>query len=463
MKSKHRARAMGLLIFESALIYLCGVAAIGFRFAGEATEAMIARQGWIKLLAAMIITQGSFYLFDLYDSKMIGGIWRRSALTLRIMQALGLSAVTLALLFYAIPRMMLGRGVFAVALALTLTAMTGWRTVATWLLGHPRLSERVLILGTGLQAIAVAREIMLRKKSGYEVVGFVGQSRALLGESQINPRVIGVMDDLEELVRRHRPHRIVVALSDRRGNLPLDLLLRLKVHDEIQVEESSRFFERLTDKISAESLQPGQLVFAETGQWTRIYRRLRRIFDVVSSVIGIVVSSPLMILTAIAVRIESPGPVLYAQERVGLHGKGFRIFKFRSMRTDAEAQGPVWASVNDPRVTRVGRIIRKLRIDEIPQFFNILRGEMSLIGPRPERPEFVKQFQESIPYYSERHLVKPGLTGWAQVSYPYGASFEDAWEKHQYDLYYIKNQSPLLDAIILFETARVMLFGHFSR
>jgi sugar transferase (PEP-CTERM system associated) len=255
----------------------------------------------------------------------------------------------------------------------------------------------------------------------------------------------------------------VVALSDRRGRLPLDLLLRLKVRDEIQVEESSRFFERLTGKISTDRLQPGQLVFAETSRGMRLYRRLRRLFDIISSLIGMGFSSPLMILTAIAIRVESPGPVIYTQERVGLHGRKFRIFKFRSMRSDAEAHGPVWADENDQRVTRVGRIIRKLRVDETPQFFNILRGEMSLIGPRPERPEFVEKLEERIPYYSERHLVKPGLTGWAQVSYPYGASFEDAGEKHQYDLYYIKNQSPLLDAIILLETARVVLFGRFSR
>jgi sugar transferase (PEP-CTERM system associated) len=458
MRSKHRARALGLLIFESALIYMCGVAAIQIRFAGNAAEAMIMRRGWVKLLAAMAVAQVAFYLFDLYDFKAVG---RRPGLTLRIMQALGLAAVTLALLFYAVPQMMLGRGVFALALALMLTAMVGWRAVATWLLGHPRLSERVLILGTDLQAISIAREIMQRRGHGYEVIGFVGQTKALVGQSLINPRVIGVMDDLEELVRRQRPDRIVVALPDRRGKLPLDLLLRLKVRDEIQVEESSRFFERLTGKISTDRLQPGQLVFAETGRWMRLYRRLRRVFDVVSSLIGFALLSPLMALTAIAIRIESPGPVVYTQERVGLYGRKFRIFKFRSMRSDAEAQGPVWACENDPRATRVGRIIRRLRIDETPQFFNILRGEMSLIGPRPERPEFVEQFEERIPYYSERHLVKPGLTGWAQVSYPYGASFEDAREKHQYDLYYIKNQSPLLDAIILLETARVVLFGVF--
>ncbi len=460
MRSKHRSRALGLLIFEGALIYLCGVAATWIRYGDEAADAMIGRDGWLKLLAAMAVVQVAFYLFDFYDFRMIG---QGSTLALRIAQSLGLSAVALALIFYAIPQMTLGRGVFALALALMLTIMTGWRFLATWLLRRPWLTERVLILGTDLLAIEIAREILERREHGYEVIGFVGSDSALVGQSLINPRVVGVMDDLEELVRRARPDRIVVALADRRGKLPLDLLLKLKVRDEVQVEEASRFFERLTGKISTDRLQPGRLVFAETGRWMRLYRRLRRLFDIVASLAGMALASPLMILTAIAIRLESRGPVIYLQERVGLHGRTFRILKFRSMRSDAETHGPVWAGENDPRVTRVGRIIRKLRIDETPQFFNILRGEMSLIGPRPERPQFVQQLEELIPYYSERHLVKPGLTGWAQVCYPYGASFEDAREKHQYDLYYIKNQSPLLDAIILLETARVVLFGRLSR
>lgn len=449
-----------MLIFEGALIYLCGVAATWIRYGDEAADAMIGRDGWLKLLAAMAVVQVAFYLFDFYDFRMIG---QGSTLALRIAQSLGLSAVALALIFYAIPQMTLGRGVFALALALMLTIMTGWRFLATWLLRRPWLTERVLILGTDLLAIEIAREILERREHGYEVIGFVGSDSALVGQSLINPRVVGVMDDLEELVRRARPDRIVVALADRRGKLPLDLLLKLKVRDEVQVEEASRFFERLTGKISTDRLQPGRLVFAETGRWMRLYRRLRRLFDIVASLAGMALASPLMILTAIAIRLESRGPVIYLQERVGLHGRTFRILKFRSMRSDAETHGPVWAGENDPRVTRVGRIIRKLRIDETPQFFNILRGEMSLIGPRPERPQFVQQLEELIPYYSERHLVKPGLTGWAQVCYPYGASFEDAREKHQYDLYYIKNQSPLLDAIILLETARVVLFGRLSR
>jgi exopolysaccharide biosynthesis polyprenyl glycosylphosphotransferase len=229
------------------------------------------------------------------------------------------------------------------------------------------------------------------------------------------------------------------------------------------VDEADAFYERLTGKIGGERLRLGQLVFADASRRTRLYRRARRLLDVALSIIIGLLASPLMLLTALAIKLDSRGPVFYRQERVGLHNAVFRIVKFRSMRVDAEANGPVWAVQSDSRVTRVGRWIRKLRIDELPQLSNIIRGEMSLIGPRPERPVFIKQLERQIPYYSERHLVKPGLTGWAQVRYPYGASLEDAMEKHKYDLYYIKNQSPMLDLLILLETARIVLFGRFSR
>ncbi len=460
MQSKQRKRTLSLLFFEGALIYFCGLAAIWLRFGREAWGVMGQQGGWLKLLTATTVVQSAFYLFDLYDFKLIG---ERSAPSLRIAQSLGLAAIALALLFYAVPQMMLGRGVFVVWLALMLTLMTGWRLLAMWLLGHPRLAERILVLGTDAMAIGIAREVLERRGHGYQIVGFVGDDPGIIGQSLINPTVIGLTGDLEEVVRRHRPDRIVVAMTDRRGRLPLDLLLKLKVRDDVAVEDSSRFFERLTGKIGTDRLQPGQLVFAETGRWMRFYRRLRRLFDIAAGAAGLVLSSPLILLTAVAIKLESRGPVFYIQERSGLHGRPFQIIKFRSMRVDAELNGPVWAACDDPRITSVGRIIRKLRIDELPQFINILRGEMSLIGPRPERPAFVRQLEESIPYYSERHLVKPGLTGWAQVCYPYGASFDDAREKHQYDLYYIKNQSPLLDAIILLETARVVLFGRLSR
>jgi sugar transferase (PEP-CTERM system associated) len=460
MKSKHRARTFSLLIFEGILIYLCGAAAIFLRFGAEALTILVAQQGWLKTLLVTATVQASFYLFDLYDFRLI----RQSAVLLsRIVQALGIAAIALALLFYAWPQMMLGRGVFFLGLLLMLIFMTGWRWLSRWLLGHPLLAERVLILGTEQGAVALAGEVLGRREAGYEIVGFVGDDPAMVGRSLINPCVIGTMPELEEIVRRHRADRIVIALADRRGRMPLDLLLKLKVRDGVAVEESGAFYERLTGKIGGERLRPSQLVFADTSRWARLYKRIRRPVDVALAVIGLTLSSPLMLLTALAVKLDSRGPVFYTQERVGLHNRPFRIFKFRSMRMDAEANGPVWAGEGDSRVTRLGRVIRTLRIDELPQLFNILRGEMSLIGPRPERPVFVEQLEQRIPYYSERHLVKPGLTGWAQVCYPYGASFEDAREKHQYDLYYIKNQSPMLDAIILLETVRLVLFGRFSR
>jgi sugar transferase (PEP-CTERM system associated) len=294
-------------------------------------------------------------------------------------------------------------------------------------------------------------------------VGFVGEDPQLVGKSLINPSVIGLTADLEAIVRDYRPDRIVVAVSDRRGNLPLEPLLKLKLRDDMAIEESASFYERLTGKISTELLRPSLLIFSNGSRRLRAYRRLRRIADITLAGIGFILSLPIIVLTAIAIKLDSRGPVFYRQERVGIHKVVFNIIKLRSMRVDAEKNGPVWAGQEDPRVTRVGRIIRKLRIDELPQFINVLRGDMSFIGPRPERPVFVDQLEREISFYSQRHLVKPGLTGWAQIRYPYGASVEDAIEKLQYDLYYIKNQSPVLDAIIVFETIRIVIFGKGAR
>src|SRR5262245_48154734 len=460
MISKNLTRPLTLLTFEGAMVYSCGVLAIYIRYGAETSDALGDGRGWLKTLLMTVLILGTFYLFDLYDFRRIQS---RGAFLLRLAQALGVGGLALALMFYVWPEMRLGRGVFTLSLLLTLTLMAAWRFLARWLLDHPRLANRVLILGVEQEAVAIAREMLTRREAGYDVIGFVGDDPAQIGQSLINPCVVGVMYDLESVVGRHRPDRIVIAMPDRRGRLPLDLLLKLKVRDGVMVDEADAFYEKLTSKIRGERPRLGQLVFADASRWTRLYKRARRLTDIaLSGVIGLL-ASPLMLLTALAIKLDSRGPIFYLQERVGLHNMTFRIIKFRSMRVDAEANGPVWANEGDSRVTRVGRWIRKLRIDELPQLFNIIRGEMSLIGPRPERPVFIEQLEQRIPYYSERHLVKPGLTGWAQVRYPYGASFEDAREKHQYDLYYIKNQSPMLDALILLETARIVLFGRFSR
>jgi sugar transferase (PEP-CTERM system associated) len=248
-------------------------------------------------------------------------------------------------------------------------------------------------------------------------------------------------------------------MGERRGQLPTAELLQLSLAGTVNIEEGASFYERVTGRVSLNMIRPSWLIFSSRGRQARISGIARNIVHRIVALIGALCSLPIALVTAVLIKLDSRGPVLYKQERVGKNGGAFTVMKFRSMRTDAEKAGPVWASLDDDRTTRVGKIIRKLRIDEIPQFWNILRGDMDFVGPRPERPHFVAQLAEEIPYYEQRHLIAPGLTGWAQIKYPYGASIEDARQKLQYDLYYIKNQSLMLDAIILFETVKIILFG----
>jgi sugar transferase (PEP-CTERM system associated) len=460
MMSSYRSRALCIIALEGMLICICSVLAIWMKFGSQSDAVLTTFATWWKILFLMAVVQASFYIFDLYDLQLIRD---HSTLSLRICQGVGLASITLAAAFRASPQLMLGRGAFMASLLLMLGVIVWWRLAVLWLLGHPKLSERVLIIGSGRTAIDLAREALERPESGYRVVGFVGDDPRLIGRSLINPAVVGIVSDLENVIRRHQPDRIVVAMGNRRGRLPLESLLQIKLRGDAAVEEAASFHERLTWKVSTDLLRPSWLIFSNGPRRLGIYRRVRTIGDVAISFLALVLSLPLMALVAIAIKLDSRGPVVYTQERVGLHGRSFRIIKFRSMFVDAEKDGPVWAGESDPRITRVGRIIRKLRLDELPQFINILRGEMSFIGPRPERPVFVEYLGREIAYYSQRHLVKPGLTGWAQIRRPYGASLEDAREKLQYDLYYIKNQSPVLDAIILIETIRIVLFGRGAR
>jgi len=343
---------------------------------------------------------------------------------------------------------------------LALLLMVAWRVGAHWLLGHPNVGERILIVGSGESAVEVAREVLERRDAGYRIVGFVDNRPELVGQSLVNPRVIGLTTELGGIVRREGINRVVVAMGERRGQFPVQQLLDLSLSGDVAIEECASFYERLTGRVSLDMLRPSWLIFSGRGRQGRVSGALRTAVHRGVAFVGGVLSLPIALLTAILIKLDSPGPVLYSQERVGKNGRAFRVYKFRSMRTDAERDGPVWASrEGDARVTRVGRVIRKIRVDEIPQFWNILRGEMNFVGPRPERPHFVRQLAEEIPFYEQRHLIPPGLTGWAQIKYPYGASIEDARQKLQYDLYYIKNQSLVLDAVILFETVKTILFG----
>ncbi|HEX8294290.1 MAG TPA: TIGR03013 family XrtA/PEP-CTERM system glycosyltransferase [Pyrinomonadaceae bacterium] len=451
-------RTLLLISAEALLIFLAMMSAAYLRLGwADAYFELNEKNGFFKAGLVTLFCLAAFYLYDLYDFVVMHD---RRELVLRLVQALGLAWVALAIAIYLAPGLKIGRGVSLFALPLALLLMVAWRAGAHWLLGHPGVGEKILIVGSGASAVEVAREVLERRDAGFRIVGFVDSRPELVGQSLINPRVIGVTDDLAEIARREGVNRIVVAQAERRGQFPVRQLLDLSLSGEVHIEECASFYERLTGRVSLDMMRPSWLIFSSRARQARLSAVLRSLFHRVTALAGAAVSLPVALLTAALIKLDSPGPVLYSQERVGKNGRTFRVYKFRSMRTDAEKDGPVWASkAGDARTTRVGRVIRKIRVDEIPQFWNILRGEMNFVGPRPERPHFVSQLAEEIPFYEQRHLIPPGLTGWAQIKYPYGASIEDARQKLQYDLYYVKNQSLLLDAVIMFETVKTILFG----
>ncbi|HYW73297.1 MAG TPA: TIGR03013 family XrtA/PEP-CTERM system glycosyltransferase [Pyrinomonadaceae bacterium] len=455
--SRQYTRMMLLLLVEAMLLFGGLVIAVYVRLGAiDAEDALIQRHGFYKAALATVFCLTSFYIFDLYDFVVMHD---RGELVLRLLQALGLAWMALALLFYAVPQVMIGRGVSLISLPVALLLMVAWRVGIHWVLGHPEIGERILIVGSGPFAIEVARETLNRPDAGFRVVGFVDNDPALLGKSLINPKVIGLTSELGALVKRESIDRIVVAITDRRGAFPTQELLQLSLAGEVSIEESASFYERITGRVLLDLIRPSWLIFSSRGRRARTNEVIRVVIHRAIALAGATLSLPIALLTAALIKLDSRGPVLYQQERVGKNGRRFTLMKFRSMRVDAEKNGPVWASNDDNRMTRVGRIIRKIRVDEIPQFWNILRGDMNFVGPRPERPHFVAQLAEEINYYEQRHLIAPGLTGWAQIKYPYGASIEDARKKLEYDLYYIKNQNLILDATIMFETIKTILFG----
>jgi len=455
------ARTVLLLLAEAMLLFGGMVIAVYARLgAVDAENALIERNGFYKAALATVFCLAAFYLFDLYDFVVMHD---RRELVLRLFQALGLAWVALALTFYAVPQVMIGRGVSLISLPIALALMVSWRVAIHWLLGHPDLGERILIVGSGPFAIEIARQTLGRPDAGYRIVGFADSDPALVGKSLINPKVIGLTSELASIVRREHIDRIVVAMGARRGQFPTQELLRLSLSGDVSIEESASFYERLTGRVLLDMVRPSWLIFSGRGRRVRLNDIVRNVMHRVVALLGAILSLPIAIFTAILIKLDSRGSILYMQERVGKNGRPFTLMKFRSMRIDAEKDGPVWAKTEDERMTRVGRIIRKIRVDEIPQFWNILRGDMSFVGPRPERPHFVAQLAAEIPYYEQRHLIAPGLTGWAQTNYQYGASIEDAKQKLEYDLYYIKNQSLALDATIMFETIKTILFGRGGR
>jgi sugar transferase (PEP-CTERM system associated) len=425
----------GLTVFGFEILLIFGSIAIAAVAHGGVN---VAADVW-KIALVTGLCQLCFYYNDLYDLTVVHS---NRELLIRLLQAAGVASIIIALLYLVIPSLVIGDGIFVSSLALFLIAIVAWRLLFNRLAYSRPLEERILFVGAGTTARMVARQMQAQHDFGYRVVGFIDDQP----------------DDILRIVREREVDRIVVALSDRRGHLPISELLQAKLSG-VRVEDATTTYERLTGKILIDDLKPSWLIFSNgfmLSRWTRLSKRAA---DVVCASIGLVLGAPLMLLTAIAVKLDS-GPILYAQQRVGENGQLFTVYKFRSMRTDAEATGtPVWAQDGDLRVTRVGRFIRATRLDELPQLWNVLTGAMSFVGPRPERPYFVEQLAREIPYYQQRHSVKPGLTGWAQIKYQYGSSVEDAVEKLRYDLYYIKHVSLALDLSIIFDTVKVIIFG----
>lgn len=422
----------------------------------EVNLAELAPELAVKVALITLICQVSLFYNQLYDLSIVNN---RRELIIRGLQSFGAAAVILGLLYVIFPALMMGNGVVAAFVGLGVLILLGWRMVVG---AASRLYEvpwRVLVLGCGDLAVDLVTALRERPDLKMDVVGFLTARPELVGTSLVNPRVLGMTSELHEVVETEKVDRVVVALPDRRNSLPMRELLELKLRG-VTVEDGHSLYEKVTGKIRTTALPPSWMVFSDSFQALSRKVRYKQFLDFCLALVALVLALPIAVVAAILTKLDSPGPVLFSQERVGLRGRVFRVFKFRTMRPDAEAAGgPQWATEDDPRITRVGRFLRKVRLDELPQIWNVLKGDMSFIGPRPERPHFVALLSEQLPYYNQRHCVRPGLTGWAQIRYHYGSSVEDALEKLQYDLFYVKNLSFFLDLAILFETGRIILFG----
>ncbi|SMC26409.1 sugar transferase, PEP-CTERM system associated/exopolysaccharide biosynthesis polyprenyl glycosylphosphotransferase [Desulfacinum hydrothermale DSM 13146] len=414
----------------------------------------------LRMLITTVVVQLSLYYHELYEMKARESVLE---LAIRLLQALGVACILLAALYAMDAKLIIANKIFFLALFLLVFGLLSWRFAYQYICERKLLTESILLLGNGQMANLIAREINRNLDSGYVVRALVEPQAATDRHPVWNCPVYRDYDTLCERALEDGIRRIVVALDERRGNFPVRALLRCKMMG-ISVLDGVSFFEALSGRIPVEKANPSWLIFSEGFRRHRLLTVGKRCLDIAFALIGLVLSAPIMLVVACAVKFTSEGPVFFRQERVGQYERPIVVVKFRTMVKDAEKQtGAVWASDSDPRVTPVGRVLRKLRLDELPQFWNVLKGDMSFVGPRPERPVFVARLKEQIPFYGERHVVKPGITGWAQVNYGYGASEEDALRKLEYDLFYIKHMSLFLDLYVILKTVQIVLFGKGAR
>lgn len=416
---------------------------------------------WIQAAVLSIVTSIAMLSTGLYQGQIREGI---SGVFIRILVSFIAAGILMGLFFYAFPELYLQRGLSALALIQAFFVIATVRAIFLELVDTDLLKKTVLIYGAGFTAKQIANK--LRRKSdqrGFKIIGYMAlKNQGVLIDDEHLIDLNGL--SLKDYAKKHGIDEIVAATSDAQQRLNVDDLVECKMNG-VTVIDVLTFFEHEAGQIRIDIIDPAWLVFSGGFKKSEFHLFAKRVFDLFVSLSFLICVSPILILAILAIKIEEGwlAPIFYSQIRTGLNGKPFKVYKFRSMRTDAEASGAVWASKQDSRVTKVGGFMRKTRIDEIPQIYNVLNGTMSFVGPRPERPEFIEELASNIPYYHERHLLKPGITGWAQLNYPYGSSVEDAYQKQLYDMYYIKNNSLFLDVLILLQTVEIVLFGKGAR
>jgi len=452
----HAVLFLGLL--DVALLIAAAEIAYSIRLhqLGSIVEPIVDRLPQLFTFAVSLET--AMIAVGVYGADALQSLRRAIA---RILVAISLGIIFLSVLFFLSPAITFWRSNLFYAMGIAAVSLIAMRILLGKMLGSHVFKRRVVVLGAGPRA-ARLKALQQQPGSAFVVVGYVSMSEA----NRVIPEAIArdAIYNLADHVVLLNASEVVLALEERRNALPLKDLLRIKTTG-VHVNDISTFLERETGRVDLQSVNPSWLIFSDGFSSGRMFSGVfKRLFDITASLILLLLAGPIILLTALAVKLESKGPAFYRQRRVGLYGVGFDCLKLRSMRQDAEVNGQaVWAEKDDPRITRIGRFIRKVRIDELPQCWSVLKGEMSFVGPRPERPQFVEDLEQQLPYYAERHMVKPGITGWAQINYPYGASIEDSRQKLEYDLYYAKNYSPFLDLLILLQTIRVVLWPEGAR
>jgi sugar transferase (PEP-CTERM system associated) len=451
----HAVLLLGLL--DLGLLVLACETAWQLRAAQIGMDTGIIANRWIALIGTAMVIWLAMIAVGVYGPNALRSLRFAGA---RLLVAISLGIIALAVVDFVIPSELFWRSTLLYTMGLAILVLVADRLLLNSFLGSSAFRRRVMVLGAGERAQRL-RELGERPETGFAIVAYIAMSDDQRVVEEAIPRV--AIHDLGRFVENLGVSEVVLALQERRNALPLKDLLRIKTKG-VHVNDFSSFIERETGRVDLDTINPSWLIFSDGFSSGRMFSSaVKRIFDIVASLILLALTFPIIGLFAVLVKLDSKGPAFFRQTRVGLFGEPFTLVKLRSMRTDAEKDGAKWAEENDPRITRLGRFIRKVRIDELPQTWSVLTGQMSFVGPRPEVPSFVESLEEDLPFYGERHMVKPGITGWAQINYPYGASVEDSRCKLEYDLYYAKNYTPFLDFVILLQTLRVILWPEGAR